>query len=99
MGNPVHYVVASDDSKFRSSMRELLLLGALLQRHRLLGKRYCVLNLSPDSSYCARKLNDIYQSQKGCALVLSLTGEFGEESQYASASFEFVASLGEKVAC
>ncbi|WP_158612248.1 AAA family ATPase [Fretibacterium sp. OH1220_COT-178] len=97
VGNPVHYVLASDDPKVRHSMRELLL-GALLQRRRLLGKRYCVLNLSPDSSYYARKLNDIYQSQKGCALVLSLTGEFAEESQYASASFEFVASLGEKVA-
>lgn len=94
VGHPVHYVVTSDDPKIRQSIRELLL-GALLQRRRLLGRRYCVLTLDPNRGCCdAERLRNFYESQKGCTLVLSLTGTGADEDEdrsYADASGENLA--------
>ena len=94
VGHPVHYVVTSDDPKIRQSIRELLL-GALLQRRRLLGRRYCVLTLDPNRGCCdAEWLRNFYESQKGCTLVLSLTGTGADEDEdrsYADASGENLA--------
>lgn len=96
VGNPVHYVVASDDSLVRVAMRELLL-GALIQKRRLAGKRCCILDLNPNNGYSIRGLYDIYQSQKGCALVLSLTGEDEEEQSHVNASCEFIANVASNI--
>ena len=94
VGHPVHYVVMSDAPKIRQSMRELLL-GALLQRGRLLGRRYCVLTLDPNRGCCdAERLRNFYDSQKGCTLVLSLTdmgADEDEDRSYADASSENLA--------
>ena len=71
-GNPVHYVIVSDDPQVRRSVRELLL-RSLLQRGRLMGRRYCTLTRSVSGGLLEclyeDKLKELYQSQLGCALA------------------------------
>ena len=100
-GNPVHYVIVSDDPQVRRSVRELLL-RSLLQRGRLMGRRYCTLTRSVNSGllecFYEDKLKELYQSQLGCALAITFSLEdSGEESGHADASFELVASVASRI--
>ncbi len=100
LGNPVHYAIVSDDPQIRTSIRELLL-RSLLQRKRLMGGRYCTMTLGVNDSLfeCLyeSKLRDVYQSQMGCALVLSFSMSGEEESGHADASFEVITSVAAQI--
>ena len=100
-GNPVHYVIVSDDPQVRRSVRELLL-RSLLQRGRLMGRRYCTLTRSVSGGLLEclyeDKLKELYQSQLGCALAIAFSLEGSEEeSGHADASFELVASVASRI--
>ena len=99
VGHPVHYALVSNDPKLRSSMRELLL-GALLQSRRLLGKRYCVLSFDPRAPLDEEQLHNAYTSQKGCSLVASLTGADNDDGDlpYANTSYELLAAIASNLA-
>ncbi|NLL37544.1 MAG: AAA family ATPase [Fretibacterium sp.] len=86
-GHPVHYALLSDDPQVRRSMRELLL-RALFHRGRLLGRRCCAVDIRMNKRFDEEALSDIFQAQKGCALVLDFLIDDAEESDRADASYE-----------
>ena len=71
-GNPVHYVLASDDDEDRNDYL-LLLLKGLYSCHRINGRRFTKIDYEEIcSNYDSERLNEIYRLQTGGAMVVTI---------------------------
>lgn len=94
-GQPVHYMIETDDRDTRKALSRTLL-QALFDNHRLQSRRYCFVDFKPGQDFSKLVYDVLYKSCVGGAiLVRYLANDDSEDDDYASSEFETIGTLCE----
>ena len=81
-GNPVHYVLAADEGKYRNEYF-MLLMKSLYSCKRLLCRRFTQIDYEDlCDGYDRNRLNELYKLQRGGVIVFSIKKETLQNSSY-----------------
>lgn len=78
-GHPVHYAVQADDAAVREKILDILL-PALYQNHRLINRRYTIVQIQALHHFSAEKLDQLYAISDGGVVVVNSQEDDGAES-------------------
>lgn len=81
-GNPVHYIIQTDNATIREEIIKILL-SALYCNKRISSKRYCSTCCKDDFDDPSQYIDELYESCFGTAVVIDCSVSDGEESEYA----------------
>ena len=91
-GHPVDYMVESDDERTYKGTT-MLLMQALYSMGRIENRRYCEIEIEPETNFNYRKTDALFKSSSGGTIVISMTGKDEEDNDLAHGEYNFIEDL------
>ena len=93
-GHPVHYFVETNNTDTEKELTYTLL-SALSQNNRLKSIRYCTMDINPGNDLPRSRINTLYKSLSGAAIILRYCGGSTEDSNYSNGEIDTIQALCE----